>query len=480
MAQTVTKAPKQTKGKIVQIVGPIVDARFAPEELPEIYNALEIKDARHDRTLMVEAAQHLGNDIVRCVAMGATDGLVRDMEVINTGAPISVPVGNECLGRIFNVLGKVIDEGDEPKAAETLPIHRPAPAFEDQSVSTEVFETGFKVVDLLAPYTRGGKVGLFGGAGVGKTVLLMELIHNMAEKHGGISVFAGVGERTREGNDLWLEMKESGVIAKTIMVFGQMNEPPGARLRVGLTALTMAEYFRDVEGSDVLLFIDNIFRFVQAGQEVSALLGRMPSAVGYQPTLASEMAALQERITSTKKGSITSLQAIYVPADDITDPAPATTMAHLDAITKLDRRIMEKSIYPAVDPLGSTSRVLDPRIVGEEHYQVARDVQETLQRYKDLQDIIAILGIDELSDEDRLTVERARRIERFLSQPFFVAEPFTNLAGKYVSVKETVQGFKEILEGKHDDLPEQAFHMVGNIEEAREKAARIKKEGETG
>jgi F-type H+-transporting ATPase subunit beta len=460
-------------GSIVQIIGPIVDVRFPPEQLPSIHNALQIPDERHSRTLIVEVAQHLGNDIVRCVAMDMTDGLVRGMTVIDTGGPISVPVGKECLGRLFNVLGEAVDELPPPATSMRLPIHRAAPTFAEQSVSTEIFETGFKVVDLLAPYTKGGKIGLFGGAGVGKTVLLMELIHNMAAQHGGISVFGGVGERTREGNDLWLEMKESGVIDKTTMVFGQMNEPPGARLRVALTALTMAEYFRDIEGQDVLLFIDNIFRFVQAGSEVSALLGRMPSAVGYQPTLASEMAALQERITSTKKGSITSLQAIYVPADDITDPAPATTMAHLDAITKLDRRIFEKSIYPAVDPLGSTSRILDPRIVGDEHYRIAREVQAVLQRYKDLQDIIAILGIDELSDDDRLTVERARKIERFLSQPFFVAETFTNMPGRYVTIPETVQGFREILEGKHDDLPEQAFHMVGTIDEAREKGTKL-------
>jgi F-type H+-transporting ATPase subunit beta len=460
-------------GSIVQIIGPIVDVRFPPEQLPSIHNALQIPDERHNRTLIVEVAQHLGNDIVRCVAMDMTDGLVRGMTVIDTGGPISVPVGKECLGRLFNVLGETVDELPPPATSMRLPIHRAAPSFAEQSVSTEIFETGFKVVDLLAPYTKGGKIGLFGGAGVGKTVLLMELIHNMAAQHGGISVFGGVGERTREGNDLWLEMKESGVIDKTTMVFGQMNEPPGARLRVALTALTMAEYFRDIEGQDVLLFIDNIFRFVQAGSEVSALLGRMPSAVGYQPTLASEMAALQERITSTKKGSITSLQAIYVPADDITDPAPATTMAHLDAITKLDRRIFEKSIYPAVDPLGSTSRILDPRIVGDEHYRIAREVQAVLQRYKDLQDIIAILGIDELSDDDRLTVERARKIERFLSQPFFVAETFTNMPGRYVTIPETVRGFREILEGKHDDLPEQAFHMVGMIDEAREKGTKL-------
>jgi F-type H+/Na+-transporting ATPase subunit beta len=460
-------------GVVVQIIGPVVDVRFPPGLLPAINNALHIADSEQNKTLVVEVAQHLGNDVVRCVAMDTTEGLMRGLEATDTGAPITVPVGTQCLGRLFNVLGQAIDELPEPQTQVSFPIHRPAPSFEEQSVSTEVFETGFKVVDLLCPYTRGGKIGLFGGAGVGKTVLLMELIHNMAAQHGGISVFGGVGERTREGNDLWLEMKESGVIDKTIMVFGQMNEPPGARLRIGLTALTMSEYFRDVEGQDVLLFIDNIFRFVQAGSEVSALLGRMPSAVGYQPTLASEMAALEERITSTKKGSITSLQAIYVPADDITDPAPATTMAHLDAITKLDRRIFEKSIYPAVDPLGSTSRILDPKIVGEEHYRTAREVQAILQRYRDLQDIIAILGIDELSDEDRLVVDRARKIERFLSQPFFVAETYTNIPGRYVTTKDTVRGFREILEGKHDDLTEQAFHMVGTIEEAREKAAKL-------
>ena len=457
-------------GEVVQVVGPVVDVRFKPEELPGILNAITIPDEEHHRTLTVEAAQHVGDDIVRCIAMASTDGLRRGMQAQDTGAPITVPVGPGTLGRIFDVLGQPIDHRAPPPAADRMPIHRLPPSFEEQGIATEIFETGFKAVDLVCPYPKGGKVGMFGGAGVGKTVLLMELIRNIAAEHGGTSVFAGVGERTREGNQLYLEMQESGVIDKTVMVFGQMNEPPGARLRVGLSALTMAEYFRDDEGQDVLLFIDNIFRFVQAGSEVSALLGRMPSAVGYQPTLASEMGELQERITSTKRGSITSLQAIYVPADDITDPAPATTMAHLDAVTVLDRAIFERAIYPAVNPLRSTSRILDPQVVGEEHYQVARQVQEVLQRNKDLQDIIAILGMDELSDEDKLVVQRARRIERFLSQPFFVAEVFTGLEGRYVRVPDTVRGFKEILEGKHDDLPEQAFYMIGTIEEAVEKA----------
>jgi F-type H+-transporting ATPase subunit beta len=466
------------EGTVIQVIGPVVDVRFPAGELPEIREALEVQldQGGHNRRLVLEVAQHLGNETLRCVAMAPTDGLPRGHPVQSTGAPISVPVGPDALGRLFNVLGEPIDNLGPVKAADRFPIHRPAPSFSDQEVKTEIFETGFKVVDLLAPYPRGGKVGLFGGAGVGKTVVLMELIHNMATQHGGTSVFGGVGERTREGNDLWLTMKESGVIERATLVFGQMNEPPGARLRVGLTALTFAEYFRDVEGQDVLLFVDNIFRFVQAGSEVSALLGRMPSAVGYQPTLATEMAELQERITSTKRGSITSLQAIYVPADDITDPAPAAAMAHLDATTVLDRRIAERAIYPAVDPLRSTSRILDPSVVGEEHYQVAREVQEILQRYKDLQDIIAILGIEELSEEDRLIVERARRIERLLSQPFFVAEAFTGQPGRYVPLRETIRGFREIVEGKHDSLPEQAFYMVGGIDEAVAKAAELAKE----
>jgi F-type H+-transporting ATPase subunit beta len=464
-------------GKVVQVIGPVVDVRFPPDALPEIRDAVElyVEHGEEKRKVVLEVTQDLGNDTVRCVAMSSTDGLRRGTQVTDTGAPISVPVGPEVLGRLLNVLGEAIDELGPVETDQRLPIHRPAPSFEDQEVTTEVFETGFKVVDLLAPYPRGGKVGMFGGAGVGKTVLLTELVHNMATQHGGTSVFAGVGERTREGNDLWLTMKESGVIDRAALVFGQMNEPPGVRPRVGLTGLTLAEYFRDVQGQDVLLFIDNIFRFVQAGSEVSTLLGRMPSAVGYQPTLASEMAELQERITSTKRGSITSLQAIYVPADDITDPAPAATMAHLDATTVLDRRILEKGIYPAVDPLRSTSRILDPAVVGEEHYQVARGVQEILQRYRDLQDIIAILGIEELSDEDRTIVERARRIERFLSQPFFVAEVFTSRPGRYVPMRETVRSFREIIEGKHDSLPEQAFYMVGGIDEAVARAAELAK-----
>ncbi|MFZ5625976.1 MAG: F0F1 ATP synthase subunit beta [Bacillota bacterium] len=463
-------------GKVKQVIGPVVDVEFEPGKLPAIYNAVIIRSADQDKPtaydidLTLEVAQHLGNNVARCVAMSSTDGLVRGMKAIDTGAPISVPVGPVTQGRLFNVLGKVVDGKEPVKSDKYYPIHRPAPTFTQQSTKAEVLETGIKVVDLLAPYLKGGKIGLFGGAGVGKTVLIMELINNIAKQHGGISVFAGVGERTREGNDLYHEMMESGVIDKTVMVFGQMNEPPGARLRVGLTGLTMAEYFRDEEGKDVLLFIDNIFRFTQAGSEVSALLGRMPSAVGYQPTLATEMGALQERITSTTKGSITSVQAIYVPADDLTDPAPATTFAHLDATTVLSRSIAELGIYPAVDPLDSTSRILDPNIVGPEHYQVARGVQKVLQRYKELQDIIAILGMDELSEEDKLTVARARKIQRFLSQPFFVAEAFTGTPGKYVPLKETIRGFKEIIEGKHDDLPEAAFYMVGTIEEAVEKA----------
>jgi F-type H+-transporting ATPase subunit beta len=460
-------------GKVTQVIGPVVDVRFAGGTLPAILNAVKIKDESQGLDLTVEVAQHLGNDTVRCVALASTDGLVRGMDAEDTGDSIRVPVGRATLGRVFDLLGRPIDERGPVAADKEYPIHRPAPSFEEQSTSSEQLETGLKVVDLLCPYSKGGKVGLFGGAGVGKTVLIMELINNIAKQHGGVSVFSGVGERTREGNDLWLEMNESGVIDKTVMVFGQMNEPPGARLRVGLTGLTMAEYFRDEEGQDVLLFIDNIFRFVQAGSEVSALLGRMPSAVGYQPTLGTEMGALQERITSTTKGSITSVQAIYVPADDPTDPAPATTFSHLDATTYLERRIVEKGIYPAVDPLVSTSRILDPKVVGEEHFTVARGVQQVLQRYKDLQDIIAILGVDELSDEDKLIVSRARKLERFLSQPNFVAEQFTGTPGKYVAVKDTVRGFREVLEGMHDDLPEQAFYMVGGIEDVVEKAKQL-------
>lgn len=456
-------------GKVVQIIGPVVDIKFPSNELPEILNAIHIPNVQ-GQTLTAEVAQMLGNDIVRCVSMQSTDGMVRGMDAIDTGGPITVPVGKETLGRVFNLLGEAIDQRGEVVTKDRLPIHRVAPTFEEQVPATEVFETGLKVVDLICPYAKGGKIGLFGGAGVGKTVLITELIRNVASEHGGFSVFAGVGERTREGNDLWLEMQESGVIDKTTMVFGQMNEPPGARLRVALSALTMSEYFRDVEGQDVLLFIDNIFRFTQGGSEVSALLGRMPSAVGYQPTLATEMGALQERITSTTRGSVTSIQAIYVPADDPTDPAPATTFAFLDATTYLERRIFVRGIFPAVDPLASTSRILDPNIVGQEHYDTARGVQSILQRYRELQDIIAILGVDELSDEDKMTVSRARKIENFLSQPMFVAEVFTGLAGKYVSREDTVRSFKEILEGKWDHLPEQAFYMVGAIEEAVEKA----------
>ncbi|WP_066506042.1 F0F1 ATP synthase subunit beta [Abyssisolibacter fermentans] len=455
-------------GKVVQVIGPVVDIRFDEDNLPKLLNAIEIP--LNDKKIIVEVAQHIGNDIVRCISMESTDGFTRGMEAVDLGNPISVPVGKETLGRMFNVLGEPIDERGAAKATKRAPIHRLAPKFEDQQTTTEIFETGIKVVDLIAPYSKGGKIGLFGGAGVGKTVLIQELIRNIAKEHGGLSVFAGVGERTREGNDLYYEMIESGVIDKTALVFGQMNEPPGARMRVALSGLTMAEHFRDVEGQDVLLFIDNIFRFTQAGSEVSALLGRMPSAVGYQPTLATEMGQLQERITSTKKGSITSVQAVYVPADDLTDPAPATTFAHLDAKTVLSRQIVELGIYPAVDPLDSTSRILDPAIIGEEHYKVARDVQEILQRQKELQDIIAILGMDELSEEDKIIVARARRIQRFLSQPFGVAEQFTGIPGAYVPIKETVRGFKEILEGKHDDLPEAAFLYVGTIDEAAEKA----------
>lgn len=468
-------------GKVKQIIGPVVDIEFPAGQLPNIYNAVTIKgedqttaDSKgKDIHITLETMQHLGNDTVRCVALSSTDGLQRGMTANDQGHPISVPVGRPTLGRMCNVIGEPIDGMGPIEVKDTLPIHRAAPDFADLEPSTEILETGIKVVDLLAPYSKGGKVGLFGGAGVGKTVLIMELIRNIAYEHGGFSVFAGVGERTREGNDLWNEMKESGVIAKTALVFGQMNEPPGARLRVGLTGLTIAESFRDNEGQDVLLFIDNIFRFTQAGSEVSALLGRMPSAVGYQPTLATEMGALQERITSTKKGSITSVQAIYVPADDLTDPAPATAFAHLDATTVLSRQIVELGIYPAVDPLDSTSRILDPITLGEEHYQVARDVQGVLQRYKELQDIIAILGMDELSEEDKIVVGRARKIQRFLSQPFHVAEAFTSIPGKYVPLKETIRGFKEIIEGKHDALPEQAFLMMGTIEDVVENAKRL-------
>ncbi len=461
------------KGYIVQVIGPVVDIRFEDIELPKIYNALKITYPEKNINLTCEVAQHLGNNTIRAVALDSTDGLQRGMEVIDTGEPIKVPVGRETLGRVMNLLGEPIDERGDIKAQKYFPIHRTPPPLEEQETKPQVLETGLKVIDLLAPFPKGGKIGLFGGAGVGKTVLVQELIRNVAMEHGGFSVFAGVGERTREGNDLWLEMKESGVLSKTVMVFGQMNEPPGARLRVGLTGVTFAEYFRDEEAQDVLLFIDNIFRFVQAGSEVSALLGRMPSAVGYQPTLAQEMAALQERITSTRKGSITSVQAIYVPADDITDPAPATTFAHLDATIELSRKIAELGIYPAVDPLRSGSRFLDPRVVGEEHYFVAREIQKILQRYQDLQDIIAILGMEELSPEDKLIVARARRIQRFLSQPFHVAEAFTGTPGKYVSIKDTVKGFKEIIEGKHDNLPEQAFYMVGSIEEAIDKGKKL-------
>src|SRR5262245_30265679 len=465
-------------GKVVQIIGPVVDVEFSEESLPPIYNAVQITSEGFKVPVPIdvtaEVEQHLGEGRVRCVAMEPTDGMVRGMKAVDSGSPISVPVGDEVLGRVLNVLGEPVDQMGEVKAKERLPIHRVAPTFEQQNTKLEMFETGIKVIDLIEPYLKGGKTGLFGGAGVGKTVIIMELINNVAMKHGGVSVFSGVGERTREGNDLWLEMKESGVINKTALVYGQMTEPPGARLRVGLTGLTVAEYFRDQKGQDVLLFIDNIFRFTQAGSEVSALLGRMPSAVGYQPTLATELGELQERITSTVKGSITSVQAIYVPADDYTDPAPATTFAHLDASTNLSRQISEMGIYPAVDPLASTSRILDARIVGQEHYDVARAVQGVLQRYKDLQDIIAILGIDELSEEDKQTVARARKIQRFLSQPFFVAEQFTGIKGKYVPIKDTVRSFKEIVDGKHDEVPEQAFYMVGSIEEALEKAEQMK------
>ncbi len=461
-------------GKIRQVIGPTVDIEFDSDHLPNILNAIVIEQKERDIDLTVEVAQHIGNNLVRCVAMASTDGLVRGMEAVDTGKPISVPVGEQCLGRMFNLLGKPIDgKGDIPEPDNRKPIHRPAPTFEEQVPVAEQFETGIKVVDLLDPYSRGGKVGLFGGAGVGKTVVIMELIRNIAAEHGGVSVFGGVGERTREGNDLWLEMNESGVIDRTALVFGQMNEPPGARLRVGLSALTMAEFFRDERGQDVLLFIDNIFRFTQAGSEVSALLGRMPSAVGYQPTLGTEMGALQERITSTKKGSITSVQAIYVPADDLTDPAPATAFSHLDATTVLSRQISELGIYPAVDPLDSTSRIMDPRILGDEHYNTARAVQEILQRYKNLQDIIAILGMDELSDEDKIVVQRARKIQRFLSQPFFVAEQFTNREGRYVKIADTIEAFKRIAAGEMDELPEQAFYMCGTLDEAVDNAKKM-------
>ena len=460
--------PQNNVGKVVQVIGAVVDIRFEKDNLPNLLNAIEIE--LNGKKLVCEVAQHIGDDVVRCIAMSSTDGLVRGTDAINTGAPITVPVGRNTLGRIFNLLGEPVDNKPAPETKERWAIHREAPSYEEQTASNEVLETGIKVIDLICPYLKGGKIGLFGGAGVGKTVLIQELINNVANQHGGISVFTGVGERTREGNDLYNEMTESGVIDKTVLVYGQMNEPPGARMRVGLSGLTMAEYFRDVEGQDVLLFIDNIFRFTQAGSEVSALLGRMPSAVGYQPTLATEMGALQERITSTHKGSITSVQAVYVPADDLTDPAPATTFAHLDATTVLSRSISSLGIYPAVDPLDSTSRILSPDIVGREHYETARAVQNILQRYTELQDIIAIMGMDELSDEDKLIVARARKIQRFLSQPFSVAEQFTGMKGKYVPIKETIRGFKEIIEGMHDDLPESAFLFVGTIDEAVEKA----------
>lgn len=470
---------KLQEGKVVQVIGAVVDIAFNDDsDLPAIYNAIHVKDENGSVPVDVvcETMQHLGDGVVRTVAMSSTDGMVRGMKAVDTGRSIAVPVGDGCLGRIFNVLGQTVDNDPTPvDAADYWPIHRQAPAFKDQSPAAEIFETGIKVVDLIAPYAKGGKVGLFGGAGVGKTVLIQELIHNVATEHSGRSVFCGVGERTREGNDLWGEMKESGVLSKAALIYGQMNEPPGARMRVGLTGLTMAEFFRDKQHQDVLLFIDNIFRFVQAGSEVSALLGRMPSAVGYQPTLATDIGELQERITSTKDGSITSVQAVYVPADDLTDPAPAGVFTHLDATTVLNRSIAELGIYPAVDPLDSTSRILDPNVVGEEHYKVARGVQAILQRYKELQDIIAILGIEELSDEDKIIVARARKIQKFLSQPFFVAEQFTGQPGKYVPLKETIRGFKEILEGKHDDLPEGAFYLVGTIDEAIEKAKKMQK-----
>ena len=465
--------PNQFEGTVVQVIGPVLDIKFPDGQLPSLLNAIRVENG--DKSLIVEVAQHIGDNVVRCIAMSSTDGLVRGAKAVDTGGPISVPVGRECLGRIFNLLGEPVDNLPAPETAERWPIHRQPPSYEEQQNTTEILETGIKVVDLICPYAKGGKIGLFGGAGVGKTVLIMELINNVAKQHGGLSVFTGVGERTREGNDLYNEMKESGVINKTALVYGQMNEPPGARMRVGLSGLTMAEYFRDKEHQDVLLFIDNIFRFTQAGSEVSALLGRMPSAVGYQPTLATEMGALQERITSTKEGSITSVQAVYVPADDLTDPAPATTFAHLDATTVLSRAISSLGIYPAVDPLDSSSRILSPDVVGQEHYEVARGVQQVLQRYKELQDIIAIMGMDELSEEDKITVNRARKIQRFLSQPFTVAEQFTGMEGRYVPLKETVRGFREILEGNHDDLPESAFLFKGTIDEVVAAA----KKGET-
>ena len=465
--------PNQFEGTVVQVIGPVLDIKFPDGQLPSLLNAIRVENG--DKSLIVEVAQHIGDNVVRCIAMSSTDGLVRGAKAVDTGGPISVPVGRECLGRIFNLLGEPVDNLPAPETAERWPIHRDPPSYEEQQNTTEILETGIKVVDLICPYAKGGKIGLFGGAGVGKTVLIMELINNVAKQHGGLSVFTGVGERTREGNDLYNEMKESGVINKTALVYGQMNEPPGARMRVGLSGLTMAEYFRDKEHQDVLLFIDNIFRFTQAGSEVSALLGRMPSAVGYQPTLATEMGALQERITSTKEGSITSVQAVYVPADDLTDPAPATTFAHLDATTVLSRAITSLGIYPAVDPLDSSSRILSPDVLGQEHYEVARGVQQVLQRYKELQDIIAIMGMDELSEEDKITVNRARKIQRFLSQPFTVAEQFTGMEGRYVPLKETIRGFKEILEGKHDDLPESAFLFKGTIDEVVAAA----KKGET-
>jgi len=464
------------EGKVKQIIGPILDIEFPPGELPALYNAIEVINTKRDRPLIAEVAQHLGDSVARCIAMDMTEGLMRGDKAIDTEGPIKVPVGDGTLGRLFDLLGHPIDEKGEVTAEAYHPIHRSAPSFEVQGIVSEPFETGIKVIDLLEPYARGGKVGLFGGAGVGKTVLITELINNVAKMHGGVSVFAGVGERTREGNDLWLEMAESGVINKTVLMFGQMNEPPGARLRVALSGLTMAEFFRDERGQDVLLFVDNIFRFTQAGSEVSALLGRMPSAVGYQPTLSTEMGALQERITSTDKGSITSVQAVYVPADDLTDPAPATTFSHLDATTVLSRQLFQKAIFPAIDPLDSTSRILEPGIVGVDHYETAREVQTVLQRYKNLQDIIAILGIDELSDDDKLVVGRARRIQNFLSQPFHVAEVFTGVKGAYVPLKDSIRGFREILDGKHDELPENAFHLVGTIEEAVEKANKMKRD----
>ncbi len=472
MVMAEAKTEGKTEGRVVQVIGTVVDVEFPPDRLPPIYNAVEIYFDDGSK-VVAEVQQHVGNNWARCLAMGSTDGLRRNARAVDTGRPIAVPVGPQVLGRMFNVLGEPIDDLPAPEDAERWPIHRDPPTFEEQETTPSVLETGIKVIDLIAPLVRGGKVGLYGGAGVGKTVIIQELISNIAREHGGYSVFAGVGERSREGNDLWVEMKESGVISKMAMVFGQMNEPPGVRLRVGLTGLTMAEYFRDVEGRDVLFFVDNIYRYTLAGMEVSALLGRMPSAVGYQPTLATEMGDLEERITSTKKGSITSFQAIYVPADDYTDPGVATTFGHLDAVVALERSLAEQGLYPAMDPLASFSRALEPRVVGQEHYDVARGVQRVLQRYKDLQDIIAILGIDELSDEDKLIVARARKIQRFLTQPFFVAEPFTGQPGKYVPIRETIRGFREILEGKHDGLPEQAFYMVGTIDEAREKARKL-------